>query len=72
MTNEPKSPILEVSHLSMHYVSRSETVRAVEDVTFSIGQGETFGLVGESGCGKSTTARTLIRLIPETGRIVSG
>ncbi len=72
MTNESKSPILEVSHLSMHYVSRSETVRAVEDVTFSIGQGETFGLVGESGCGKSTTARTLIRLIPETGRIVSG
>ena len=65
-------PILEVSHLSMHYVSKTETVRAVEDVTFSIGQGETFGLVGESGCGKSTTARTLIRLIPETGRIVSG
>ncbi len=42
------------------------TVAAVEDVTFSVGRGETLGLVGESGCGKSTTARMILRLIPPT------
>ena len=64
--------ILEVQDLSMFYQTKSVCVRAVSDVTFSIQEGETFGLVGESGCGKSTTARTLIRLIPESGKIVGG
>jgi oligopeptide/dipeptide ABC transporter ATP-binding protein len=64
--------ILEVSSLSMHYVTKAATVRAVNDVTFNIVEGETFGLVGESGCGKSTTARTIMRLIPPVGKIVSG
>ena len=56
--------ILEVSNLSMYYITKAATVRAVEDVSFNIVEGETFGLVGESGCGKSTTARTIMRLIP--------
>ena len=64
--------ILEVDDLSMHYITKSSTVRAVEKVTFSIAEGETFGLVGESGCGKSTTARSLVRLLPEVGKIVGG
>ena len=56
----------------MFYVTKSACVRAVNDVSFSVREGETFGLVGESGCGKSTTVRTLIRLMPEAGKIVSG
>lgn len=64
--------ILEVNNLSMFYLTKSACVRAVNDVTFSIREGETFGLVGESGCGKSTTARSLIRLMPESGKIVGG
>ena len=64
--------LLEVKDLSMFYVTKSACVRAVNDVSFSVREGETFGLVGESGCGKSTTVRTLIRLMPEAGKIVSG
>ena len=64
--------ILEVKNLSMFYQTKSACVRAVNDVSFSIQEGETFGLVGESGCGKSTAARTLIRLMPESGKIVAG
>ena len=65
-------PLLKVTDLSMYYKTKTETVRAVEDVSFSIGVGQTFGLVGESGCGKSTTARSIIRLLPKTGQIVAG
>ena len=64
--------ILEVENLKMFYQSKTETVRAVNDVTFSIREGETFGLVGESGCGKSATCRTLLRLMPEPGKVVGG
>jgi peptide/nickel transport system ATP-binding protein len=50
---------------------QSKTVRAVDDVTFSIGKGETVGIVGESGCGKSTTARLLMHLMPrDAGDII--
>ena len=47
-------------------------VRAVEDMTFSIGRGETFALVGESGCGKSMTALSILRLLPDNGRVAAG
>src|SRR5499427_7945235 len=47
-------------------------VRAVDGVDFEISRGETFAIVGESGCGKTMTALTLMRLLPETGRVVSG
>ena len=43
-------------------------VKAVDDVSFTVREGETFGLVGESGCGKTTVSRTILRLIPATGR----
>ena len=69
--------VLEVEGLRKHFVTRkgfprpkTVTVRAVEDVSFRIHPGEAFGLVGESGCGKSTAARALLRLIePDAGRV---
>ena len=64
--------ILEVKNLKMHYRTKTETVRAVEEVSFHVNEGETFGLVGESGCGKSATCRTIARLLPETGKVMEG
>lgn len=66
-----KEVVLEVKNLVMHFSSkkrgRTHRVKAVDDVSFNIYRGETFGLVGESGCGKTTTGRTLIRLYNPTG-----
>lgn len=60
-------PILEVSNLSKHFKMRGkEIVKAVDDVSFSIRRGETLGLVGESGCGKTTCGRTSIGLYEKT------
>ena len=63
-------PLLEVKDLVKHYAVRGGvlrrqvgTVHAVDGVSFSLGVGETLGLVGESGCGKSTVARTVLRLV---------
>jgi len=66
--------LLEVKNLKKHYYLRggffiqssSGVIKAVDDISFSIKKGETFGLVGESGCGKSTTARVILRLISQT------
>lgn len=64
-------PILEVKNLEMHFAAKKNgkksVVKAVDDVSFDVRQGETFGLVGESGCGKTTTGRTIIRLYNPTG-----
>jgi peptide/nickel transport system ATP-binding protein len=66
-------PVLEVVGLSTEFHLRSGVVRAVQDVSFSVNAGETLAIVGESGCGKTITALSLIRLIPEPpGRIVAG
>lgn len=56
------APLLDVTDLSKHFGSGSNPVRAVDGVSFSIAQGETLGLVGESGCGKTSLVRTLLRL----------
>lgn len=64
--------ILEVSDLHMHYVSKKETVRAINGVSFTVKNGETFGLVGESGCGKSTVCRSILRLLPPTAKFFAG
>jgi len=73
------APLLEVSGLTKHFpvsqglfLSRlGKTVKAVDDVSFTVEPGETLGLVGESGCGKSTTGRCIIRLLePTAGKIV--
>ncbi|MBN1883011.1 MAG: ABC transporter ATP-binding protein [Deltaproteobacteria bacterium] len=65
--------ILSISHLTTGFLTDSGFLKAVDGVDFSIGRGETIGLVGESGCGKSVTALSIMRLIPSPpGRIVSG
>jgi len=64
--------ILEVNNLVTSYILKTETVRAVQGVSFHVNKGETFGLVGESGCGKSATCRSILRLINEPGKITDG
>ena len=67
------SNILDVQNLTIHYLTEDSIVRAVNDVSFSIADGETLGLVGETGAGKTTTALGVMRLIPSPpGKIVSG
>ena len=66
-------PLIRVNNLSTFFYTDRGVVPAVNDVSFAIHKGETLGLVGESGCGKSVTALSILRLIPSPpGRIVSG
>jgi peptide/nickel transport system ATP-binding protein len=64
--------LLSVEHLSVEFGSRASPVRVIDDVSLSLPTGGSLGVVGESGSGKSITSLSILRLIPETGRIVSG
>ena len=67
------STLLDIKNLSTHFNTSAGTIEAVNDVSFELREGETLGLVGESGCGKSVTALSIMRLVPSPpGRIVSG
>jgi peptide/nickel transport system ATP-binding protein len=66
------SQLLEVRLLQTHFPTRAGLVRAVDGVSFHVGGGELLGLVGESGCGKSITALSIMRLIAPPGKIVGG
>ncbi|MHA2203907.1 MAG: ATP-binding cassette domain-containing protein, partial [Candidatus Hodarchaeales archaeon] len=65
-------PLLEVNDLSTHYFLKRSRVRAVDDVFFSIERGKMLGLAGESGCGKTTIALSIIRMLPPEGKIIKG
>src|ERR1700704_1272428 len=66
------SHLLEVKNLATHFPTRAGLVRAVNGVSFHLDRGELLGLVGESGCGKSITALSIMRLVAPPGEIVSG
>ncbi|MGQ0656770.1 MAG: ABC transporter ATP-binding protein [Chromatiales bacterium] len=65
-------PLLAVSDLRMHLLTEAGAARAVDGLDFTIGRGETFVLLGESGCGKSMTALSILRLLPPAARFISG
>ncbi|AEY00549.1 ABC-type oligopeptide transport system, ATPase component [Oceanimonas sp. GK1] len=67
------SALLEVEHLAVSFTTEAGSFRVVDDVSFSLAPGQTLGLVGESGCGKSVTALSLLGLLPQpAGRVVGG
>ncbi len=68
----PGPLLLQVHHLSTNFVNQEGVFRAVEDLSFTLREGQSMGLVGESGCGKTTAMLSLLRLLPAAGRIVSG
>jgi peptide/nickel transport system ATP-binding protein len=73
MSERPVNPpLLDVRNLSTHFVTPEGVFRAVEGLSFRLERGESLGLVGESGCGKSTAMLSLLRLLPAAGRIVNG
>jgi oligopeptide/dipeptide ABC transporter ATP-binding protein len=69
---DPTAPLLEVENLSVRFAMRSGSVKAVEGVSFRLDDGEAMGIAGESGCGKTTTALSLVQMLPANGRIKSG
>ncbi|HEY8647345.1 MAG TPA: ATP-binding cassette domain-containing protein, partial [Gaiellaceae bacterium] len=69
----PSEPLVVVDELRTHFETRSGVVRAVDGVSLSVAQGQTLGIVGESGCGKTVTALSIIGLLPSPpARIVGG
>ena len=68
-----KNTLLEVQNLSINYINNGKPpARAVENISFTLKEGELIGLVGESGCGKTTLMLALLRLLPSAGQIVNG
>jgi peptide/nickel transport system ATP-binding protein len=72
MANNTPQPVLKVSDLSLRYLTRAGEVKAVEKVSFDLAQGQAMGLVGESGCGKTSVANCLMRLLPDNAILWGG
>lgn len=72
MTAANTDTVLKVSDLTLRYSLRQGEVKAVQDVSFELARGQSLGLVGESGCGKTSLANCLMRLLPDNARIVGG
>ena len=72
MAGSMNEPVLEVRELSTSFFTDDGEVKAVRDVSFDLAAGETLGIVGESGCGKSVTALSILGLVPRPGRVVGG
>lgn len=64
--------LLDIQNLKTYFYTTSGVVKAVDDVSFNLKKGEALGLAGESGCGKTTTAYSIMRLVPHPGKIVGG
>jgi oligopeptide/dipeptide ABC transporter ATP-binding protein len=69
---DKKEPLLEVRNLKTYFFTEDGVVKAVDGVDFTVGRGEVLGLVGESGCGKSVTSLSIMRLIGIPGKVVEG
>ena len=69
---DPDVPLLVVENLTTEFALEKTTVHAVDGVSFTLRDGEALGIAGESGCGKTTTALSLVRLLPSNGRIAAG
>ena len=73
MPNSPAAPLLTIQNLQVQFFLQEGVVRAVEDVNLVLQAGRTLGVIGESGCGKSVTAQSILRIVPSPpGRIVNG
>ncbi len=72
MTQENKQPLLEVRNLKTYFYTEDGVVKAVDGVDFKVYPGKVLGLVGESGCGKSVTALSIMRLISQPGKVIEG
>src|SRR6266852_2885787 len=70
--SENATPLLSVHNLKTYFPQDEGTVKAVDGVNFDLYPGRTLGIVGESGCGKSITARSILRIVDRPGRIVEG
>lgn len=64
--------LLEVKNLSIHYDTKEGPLMAVDDMNFTIKEGENLGIVGESGCGKTTVIKGILQLLPPNGKIGQG
>ena len=64
--------LLEIKSLSTHFFTRAGVVKAVDNLSFRLQKSRVLGLVGESGCGKTVTALSILNLVPYPGKIVSG
>ena len=70
--NQNTEPLLSIRDLKVHFFMDEGVVKAVDGISLDVHSGQVFGIVGESGCGKSVTMKALLRIVEPPGRIVSG